>query len=71
MNRSVGRGLVRAATLKKLPRVRVNANGRTLRSQRKVAFTEIPLFFNKKRNTMVRRVVTTRRTFYSCFLEGS
>ena len=35
VSRSVGRGLARAATLKKLPRVRVNANGRTLRIQRK------------------------------------
>ena len=40
VSRSVGRGLVRAATLKKLPRVRVNANGRTLRIQRKVASSE-------------------------------
>ena len=47
MSRSVGRGLVRAATLKKLPRIRVNANGRTLRIQRKVAFTERPLILGK------------------------
>ena len=30
VSQSVGRGLVRAATLKKLPRIRVNANGRML-----------------------------------------
>ena len=55
MSRSVGRGLVMAATLKKLPRIRVKANGRTLRIQRKVALYERPLIL-MGRNTMVRRV---------------
>ena len=70
VNRSVGRGLVRAATLKKLPRVRVNANGRTLRIQRKVASTERPLIL-MGRNTMVRRVAITRRAFLFVFHQGS
>jgi len=72
VSRSVGRGLVRAATLKKLPRIRVNANGRTLRIQRKVALGEKTANLKSERNTMVRRVCNTRGALsYSCSDEGS
>ena len=70
VSQSVGRGLVRAATLKKLPRIRVNANGRTLRIQRKVALYERPLIFGKAKYGGASRVQYTRRAFLFLFCQG-